>query len=124
MDEEAIRRKILEKVLTFTSNPKIQALATVTEDQSADDSNLDPALLNPSDADLSGCSRVVAKSIEGEDDLVDVHMQDATQDRAANQDANEYVIDLTSRSMHWQLLTAVKVPSPTQEVQHYKARLD
>ncbi|CAN8096704.1 unnamed protein product [Discula destructiva] len=89
-DEDIIRRKILEKVLTFTSRPDIQNVATVNDNQSAEDSNVDPALINISDADLSGDSRVVAKSIEGEDDLVDVSMQDVNHELPTDQAAEEY----------------------------------
>lgn len=91
-------------MLTFTSHPKIRDLATLTDDETTDASIVDPALLHPTDVDLSGGNRVVAKSIEGEDDLVDVSMQDATQDRPANQDDNEYVTDSNDSSpgrMHW-----------------------
>lgn len=95
-DEDAIRRKILEKVLTFTSHPDIKDLVTVTGEQPAEDSNMDPALISISDADSSGDSRILAESIEGEDDLVDVTMQDAASEPSTNQLADEYAICLYS----------------------------
>jgi ubiquitin carboxyl-terminal hydrolase 4/11/15 len=73
-DIEAIRRKILEKVATYT---------TWTGLASPDDSGeaTDPELVNTgaSDADSSGDSKVVAKSVEGEEDMVDVTMRDAAE---------------------------------------------
>lgn len=53
---------------------------------------MNPGLINASDAETSGDSRIVAKSIEGEDDLVDVSMQDAPEKSSTEQDADEYVV--------------------------------
>lgn len=90
-NEEAIRRKILEKVLTFTSHPDVSSLSSTSENRPAENSDVDPTLINASDADSSGDSRIVAKSIEGEDDLVDVSMQDAPDKVTTDEDADEYV---------------------------------
>jgi ubiquitin carboxyl-terminal hydrolase 4/11/15 len=70
---EAIRRKILEKVATFTTWSQ---LATSEDGDGAE--TTDPEMVNgASDADSAGDSKVVAKSVEGEEDLVDVTMRDA-----------------------------------------------
>lgn len=53
---------------------------------------MDPTLISASDADFSGDSRIVAKSIEGEDDLVDVSMQDAPEKSSTEEVADEYVV--------------------------------
>ncbi|KAK0674297.1 putative ubiquitin carboxyl-terminal hydrolase 12 [Cercophora samala] len=71
--EDIIRRKVLEKVATFTTHPD---LAAVEETDAGD--NVDPEMANmASDADSSGDSKIVAKSVEGEEDIVDVTMADA-----------------------------------------------
>ncbi|KAK0732880.1 hypothetical protein B0T21DRAFT_291331 [Apiosordaria backusii] len=70
--EDIIRRKVLEKVATFTTHPE---LASVEETDAAD--NIDPEMVNmASDVDSSGDSKIVAKSVEGEEDIVDVTMAD------------------------------------------------
>jgi len=77
--EEAIKRKILEKVATFsTSEELIEEDDGDEADASAADS-VDPdiVLTTGSDADSSGGSKVVATSIDGEDELVDVTMKDS-----------------------------------------------
>jgi ubiquitin carboxyl-terminal hydrolase 4/11 len=70
-DVEVIRRRVLEKVLTFTTK-------SFDEDSDGSDTaeNTDPEIITApaSDADSSGDSKVVAKSIEGEEDLVSVDM--------------------------------------------------
>lgn len=90
-NEDAIRRKILEKVLTFTSHPDVSSLVSTADNRLAENLDVDPALINASDADSSGDSRIVAKSIEGEDDLVDVSLQDVAAGASPEQDADEYV---------------------------------
>ncbi|KAL1844377.1 hypothetical protein VTJ49DRAFT_56 [Mycothermus thermophilus] len=71
-DLEAIRRKILEKVATYTTWPGLASPEDAGE-------ATDPEMVNTgaSDADSSGDSKVVAKSVEGEEDMVDVTMRDA-----------------------------------------------
>jgi ubiquitin carboxyl-terminal hydrolase 4/11/15 len=73
-DMEAIRRKILEKIATYTTWAPLAAW----EDMEAAEAT-DPEMTNTtsSDADSAGDSKIVAKSVEGEDDLVDVTMRDA-----------------------------------------------
>ncbi|KAF5676738.1 ubiquitin carboxyl-terminal hydrolase 12 [Fusarium heterosporum] len=70
-DIDLIRRKILEKVATFSTWTKLR---DGPEDSSE---NVDGEVVaSASDADSSGDIKVVAKSIESEDDIVDVHMKD------------------------------------------------
>jgi ubiquitin carboxyl-terminal hydrolase 4/11/15 len=78
--EEAIKRKILEKVASFTTSDEF---AEDEEDideanaSAADSVDPDIVLTTGSDADSSGGSKVVANSIDGEDELVDVTMKDS-----------------------------------------------
>ncbi|KAJ3477244.1 hypothetical protein NLG97_g8890 [Lecanicillium saksenae] len=67
---DAIQRKILEKVATFSTWSKL------TNDDEAEGTDTD--MVAASDADSSGDSKVAAKSVEGEDDMVDVTMKDAS----------------------------------------------
>lgn len=83
MDEEIIRRKVLEKVATFT---------TWSEFSSADETDTaettDPEMVNTTSDVDSADSKVVAKSVSGDEDLVDVTMRDATNGvKLANQEA-------------------------------------
>ncbi|KAI1768852.1 UCH-domain-containing protein [Hypoxylon sp. FL1150] len=73
-DESIIRRKVLEKVATFTKHP----LFSRTEEVDGSDST-DPEIIGQSGSDTgsSNESRVVAQSVKGEDDMVDVQMKDA-----------------------------------------------
>jgi ubiquitin carboxyl-terminal hydrolase 4/11/15 len=77
--EDAIRRKILEKVATFTTHPAFdeQESDAADEDEGLNDAT-DPDLVvtNASDADSSGDGKVVATSVDGED-FVDVTMKDS-----------------------------------------------
>lgn len=82
----------MEKVLTFTSHPEVSALSSSAEIDTVENSDGDPSLIGASDVEASGDSRIVAKSIEGEDDLVDVSMQDAPENASTEQDADEYVV--------------------------------
>ncbi|OAA74109.1 Metalloenzyme, LuxS/M16 peptidase-like, metal-binding protein [Cordyceps fumosorosea ARSEF 2679] len=66
---DAIQRKILEKIATFSTWSKL-----ANEDE-ADGTDMD--MVATSDADSAGDVKVAAKSVEGEDDLVDVTMKDA-----------------------------------------------
>lgn len=53
-------------------------------------------LVTTSDVDSAGDATVTAQSVEGEDDLVDVSMQDINQgDSASNQDSVRYVVIIT-----------------------------
>lgn len=69
----------MEKVATFTNWPEFNRRA---EDSDTSE-NTDPemSVTNASDIDSSGDGKVVAKSVEGEDDMVDVTMKDAVDNR-------------------------------------------
>jgi ubiquitin carboxyl-terminal hydrolase 4/11/15 len=71
-----IRRKVLEKIATFTTHPDF-----VEDDDSnasaAESVDPDMILTTGSDADSSGGSKVVSHSVDGEDGLVDVTMKEA-----------------------------------------------
>lgn len=72
-DYERIRRKVLEKVATLST---WSALVDETETDSSKTVDSDTVIV-PSDADSSGDSRVAARSVGDEDDMVDVAMKDA-----------------------------------------------
>ncbi|KUJ19216.1 UCH-domain-containing protein [Mollisia scopiformis] len=75
--EEMIKRKILEKIATFSTHPDFEE--EYDADRSvADSADADIVLTTGSDADSSGGSKVVANSIDGEDELVDVVMKDSS----------------------------------------------
>ncbi len=112
--EDVIRRKILEKIASYSTWPEftkaelVRQPPSMTEsagsDRSADDTpngteateasdatettDGDLVVTSASDADSAGSNKVVAKSVEGEDDLVDVTMNDAED---ASSEAAEYV---------------------------------
>ena len=70
-----IRRKILEKLATFTTRPDL-----VEEDEYANGSvgeSVDPDMVLTTGSDSSSESKVVANSIDGEDELVDVKMKES-----------------------------------------------
>lgn len=69
--EDAIRRKVLEKVVTLTKYP----LSTRGEDSEGSD-NTDLDIIGMSSDTGSNEGRVVAQSVKGEDDMVDVQMKD------------------------------------------------
>ncbi|KAK5654111.1 hypothetical protein OQA88_7542 [Cercophora sp. LCS_1] len=73
-NEDIIRRKILERVANFTTWSGFRNAAADDTDTTE---TTDPELVNnASDAD-SGDAKIVAKSVEGEEDIVDVTMGDA-----------------------------------------------
>ncbi|KAL7627005.1 hypothetical protein AAE478_003781 [Parahypoxylon ruwenzoriense] len=72
--EDIIRRKILEKVATFTKNP---IFSRMEESDASDSTDLELVGLGSSDAGSSNEGRVTAQSVKGEDDMVDVQMKDA-----------------------------------------------
>lgn len=81
--EESIRRKVLEKVATFST---WRELAATDDSDSA--SSTDVEIVNTSsDVDSAGDSNVVAKSVEGEEGLVDVTMKGTGNDQNSNQNA-------------------------------------
>ncbi|KAK2698709.1 hypothetical protein QWA68_002357, partial [Fusarium oxysporum] len=71
-DIDLIRRKILEKISNFSTWSKLRNGPEENSD------NADGEVV-ASDADSSGDSKVVANSVEGEDDIVDVHMKDTSE---------------------------------------------
>ncbi|KAL2164269.1 hypothetical protein VTH06DRAFT_3485 [Thermothelomyces fergusii] len=77
-DLGVIRRKILEKVATFSTWSKLSA---PEEADAAEGTDSEMVNTTVSDADSAGDSKVVAKSVEGEDDVVDVTMHDASDAR-------------------------------------------
>lgn len=72
-----IKRKILEKIATFSTHPCFED--EYEADRSvADSTDADLVITTGSDADSSGDGKVVASSIDGEDELVDVVMKDSS----------------------------------------------
>ncbi|KAI2630734.1 UCH-domain-containing protein [Hypoxylon sp. NC1633] len=72
---DAIRRKILEKVTTLTKNSFV---SRVEESDGSDSTEPELIGMGGSDAGSSSEGRVVAQSVKGEDDMVDVQMKDAS----------------------------------------------
>ncbi|KAK1595294.1 ubiquitin carboxyl-terminal hydrolase [Colletotrichum navitas] len=62
--EDIVRRKVLERVATFSTWSGF--------DDADEGTDTDMVITSQSDADSSGDSKVVSKSVEGEDDLVNV----------------------------------------------------
>ena len=69
-----IRRKILEKLATFTTHPGFHEDDEEANESAAD--SIDPDIVLTTGSDSSGDSKVVANSIDGEDELVDVTMKE------------------------------------------------
>ena len=69
----------MEKAATFTTSRLFHDEDTEADD--ATDTDLVP--VTASDADSAGDGKVVAKSVEGEDDIVDVTMKDASESSAS-----------------------------------------
>ncbi|PHH72855.1 hypothetical protein CDD80_4211 [Ophiocordyceps camponoti-rufipedis] len=67
---DAIQRKILVKLATFSTWSKL------TDDNGTSDSG-DLLTTTSSDVDSSGDSKIAARSVEGEDDMVDISMRDS-----------------------------------------------
>ncbi|KAF7563795.1 hypothetical protein G7046_g302 [Stylonectria norvegica] len=74
-DIDIIRRKVLEKVATFSTWPKLHDPEEV---ETLDNADAEMIITSVSDADSSGDGKVVANSVEGEDDMIDVSMKDAS----------------------------------------------
>ncbi|KAM0434466.1 hypothetical protein ACHAPT_003562 [Fusarium lateritium] len=70
---DVITRKVLEKIATFSTWSKLKD----AQEESSDNADGEMVITSASDADSSGDSKVVATSVEGEDDLVDVQMKDS-----------------------------------------------
>ncbi|KAI1326360.1 ubiquitin carboxyl-terminal hydrolase-like protein [Xylariaceae sp. FL0255] len=84
--EDIIRRKILEKIVTFTKNPEF-----APSDDSDNSETTDPEMIGPSGSDTGSSigGKVVAHSVKGEDDIVDVQMKDVGDTKAP---AKRYVL--------------------------------
>ncbi|KAH7348660.1 hypothetical protein BKA65DRAFT_264222 [Rhexocercosporidium sp. MPI-PUGE-AT-0058] len=76
-NEDIIKRKVLEKVANLTTSEEFLDDGDL-DANTADGVDQDLVLTTGSDADSSGDSKVVANSIDGEDELVDVTMKDST----------------------------------------------
>ncbi|KAG9230957.1 hypothetical protein BJ875DRAFT_135688 [Amylocarpus encephaloides] len=76
-DLDIITRKILEKVATFSTS---HLFKEDDEGHTSVSDSIDPdiVLTTGSDADSSGDSKIVATSIDGEDELVDVAMKESS----------------------------------------------
>ncbi|UNI14415.1 Ubiquitinyl hydrolase 1 [Purpureocillium takamizusanense] len=73
---DMIRRKVLEKVATLTTWSTLADAAH--ESDNADSADGDMIVTTASDADSSGDGKVAARSVQGEDDMVDVTMREAS----------------------------------------------
>ncbi|CAG9937843.1 unnamed protein product, partial [Clonostachys rosea f. rosea IK726] len=76
---DTIQRKVLEKVATFST------WSVLLDDDDADDTNNadSDGVVVPSDVDSSGDGKVAARSVEGEEDMVDVTMTSDTKNIVA-----------------------------------------
>ncbi|KAJ6446345.1 a-pheromone processing metallopeptidase Ste23 [Purpureocillium lavendulum] len=72
---DMIRRKVLEKVAVLTTWSTLADAAH--ESDNADSADGDMVVTTASDADSSGDVKVAARSVSGEEDMVDVTMRDA-----------------------------------------------
>ncbi|KAI0480517.1 ubiquitin carboxyl-terminal hydrolase-like protein [Xylariaceae sp. FL0804] len=73
-NEDAIGRKVLEKVACLTKHP---LFARQDDFEASDSTEAEMIGMNGSDTSSSTGGKVVAQSIKGEDDMVDVQMNDA-----------------------------------------------
>lgn len=73
---DIIQRKVLEKIATFSTWSALTDMAS----DNPDNADGETVLGSASDADSSSDSKVVANSVESEEDMVDVHMK-GTSDR-------------------------------------------
>ncbi|KAK8930469.1 Ubiquitin carboxyl-terminal hydrolase 12 [Metarhizium anisopliae] len=73
-DYDVIKRKILQKVATFSTWSKFK---DTQETDASDGVDADLVITTASDADSSGDSKIASNSVEGEDDMVDITMRDA-----------------------------------------------
>lgn len=71
---DLIRRKVLEKVATFSTWSRFKESAAGADKSTNGDAEM--VMTSASDAESSGDSKVIAHSVEGEDDLVDVTMKE------------------------------------------------
>lgn len=82
-----IRRKVLEKVFTLTTQSIPKDLEEEREPSIADSGDADMILTTSSDADSSGGNKVVANSVDGDDELVDVTMSGSNESQLPAQSA-------------------------------------
>lgn len=80
-DYDCIVRKVLERVSTFTTWEK---LASHRQTSGSDSIDGDMVITSTSDADSGGDSKVAANSVDGEDDMVDISMKDASNVNSAS----------------------------------------
>lgn len=78
---DVIQCKVLEKVATFSTWSKLWEASH--ESDNADAADSDMVVTTASDADSSGDGKVAARSVEGEDDMVDVTMKNANDRHSA-----------------------------------------
>lgn len=71
-NHDIIYRKVLQRLATFSTYQPLHA-----DEQHDKHVDSDGVVVNPSDADSSGESKVAAASVEGEEDTVDITMKDA-----------------------------------------------
>ncbi|KAK0711421.1 hypothetical protein B0H67DRAFT_602227 [Lasiosphaeris hirsuta] len=75
-NEDIIRRKILERLASYST------WSAFTAADDTDTAETDPEMVNnTSDVDSAGDAKIVAKSVEGEEDIVDVTMSDVADTR-------------------------------------------
>ncbi|KAI8635070.1 UCH-domain-containing protein [Xylariaceae sp. FL1651] len=76
--EDIIRRKILEKLATFTKHPSF-----ARSDESDGSESTEPEMIGPNGSDTASSigGKVVTQSVKGEDDIVDVQMKDVSDAR-------------------------------------------
>ncbi|PNY22306.1 Ubiquitin carboxyl-terminal hydrolase 12 [Tolypocladium capitatum] len=72
---DTIQRKVLERIATFSTWSKLSDASH--ESENTDSTDGDMVIATSSDADSSGDGKVAARSVEGEDDMVDITMKDA-----------------------------------------------
>ncbi|KUL90716.1 hypothetical protein ZTR_00004 [Talaromyces verruculosus] len=80
-DYDAILRKVLQEVATLTTRDFLHENAGVEETTQEDDS--DAVIMNEDDDDSD--SKIKAASVEGEEGLVDVSMEDASDEKEADE---------------------------------------
>ncbi|KAI1819297.1 hypothetical protein F4861DRAFT_527559 [Xylaria intraflava] len=75
--EDIIRRKVLEKVATLTKHP---LFARTDEADSSESTSTEPEMIGPNGSDTASSigGKVIAQSIQSEDDTVDVQMKDVS----------------------------------------------
>ena len=77
-DEDKIKRKIVEKLATFTTYPICDDVDTDESVAESATDSLDPELLLASGSDSSVEGKVVATSVDGEEGLVDITMKETS----------------------------------------------